>query len=74
LRGEDESIVHHEIEHAEWCLARTCLVENEKFIHFRDEDDEDVIYGTEHIDAIEMLDPFYLKEEQIEMLLLRYDD
>ena len=74
MRGEDEPIVHHEIEHAAWCLARTCLIETEKFIRFRDEDDEDVLYGTDHIDAIEMMDPFYLKEEQIEILLSRYDN
>jgi hypothetical protein len=74
LRGEEEPIVHHDIEHGEWGLAQACIDGNEKFIRFRDEDGEDVLYGTDHIDAIEMLDPFYLTEEQVEKILARYDD
>ncbi len=72
LRGEREPEVHPEIEHAEWMLAHTCLMEGEKFISFRDEDGEDVVYGTDQIDAVEMIDPFYLDEEQVEKLLARY--
>jgi hypothetical protein len=74
LRGEDEPIVHDEIEYGAWCLARTCLIENDRFIEFRDEDGENVLYGTDHIDAIEMIDPFYLTEEQIETFMSLYDD
>jgi len=73
LRGEKEPVVHQEIEYAEWCLARTCLIEREKFIQLDDEDGEEVLYGTDHINAIEMIDPFYLEENQVEKLLGRYD-
>jgi hypothetical protein len=47
----------------------TCLDGDEKFICFRDEDGEDVLYGTDHIDAVEMFDPFYLDEAQVEKIL-----
>jgi hypothetical protein len=72
LRGEKEPIVHHDIEYAAWSLAQTCLHEDGKFIHFIDEDGEDVIYSSDHLDAIEMADPFYLNEEQIEKWLRRH--
>jgi hypothetical protein len=74
LKGEEKPIVHYDIQHAAWSLTQTCLVGGEKFIQFRDEDGEEVLYGTDHIDAIEMIDPFYLNEEQVGKFLSRYDD
>ena len=41
----------------------------ERFIVFSDEDREDVVYGTDHLDALEMLDPEQLTAELFDRLL-----
>lgn len=74
LRGKREPIIHSDVEYESWfgiCLA---LDGRPGFIEFLDEDRESVLYGMDHLDAIEMIDPFYLKEDQVEALLKRYEN
>ncbi len=74
FRGTEEPIVHHEVEHDQWKFSKRGLIEGEKFIRFTDADGEAVIYGTDYIDAIEMFDPFYLDDDQVEKILTEADD
>lgn len=74
LRDTDEPMLCREIDYDQWKFLKIGLIEGEKFISFTDEDAENVIYGTDHIDAIEMIDPFYLDDDMVEKLLAAPDD
>jgi hypothetical protein len=74
LRGDEELVVHHEIEHDQWKCIKISLIEGEKFIRLTDADGETVIYGTDYIDAMEMFDPFYLDDDQVEKILTEAED
>lgn len=73
IRGETRPHLQHGVEYGAWVGIRHNLIENYKFIEFEDEDGEDVLYGVDHLDAVEAIDPFYLNEEQMKTLLDRYD-
>jgi hypothetical protein len=70
--GETEPFVCHDVHHEEWIGVRFTLEEGGRFLRFSDEDDEEVLFGTDHLDAVEMIDPFFLDEKQVEALLSRY--
>ena len=72
--GETEPFVCHDVHHEEWIGVRLTLEEGGRFLHFNDEDDEEILFGTDHLDAVEMIDPFFLDEDQVEALLSRYAD
>ncbi len=74
VRGQTEPEIHWGVEYAAWCEIRHDLIEDSKFIEFEDEDAEHVLYGVDHLDAVEAIDPFYLKEDQVETLLKRHND
>lgn len=69
LRDTEVPVVHHEVDYEKWKYLKVGVSEGEKFIHFTDEDAEDVIYAIEQIDAIEMFDPFYLDDDMVERIL-----
>ncbi len=69
LRGDEQPIDHADIAAEDWAAICHALDNGARFIAFTDEDLEDVVYGTEHLDAIEMLDPAQLTEEQFDRLL-----
>lgn len=74
LRDTDEPLICREIDYDQWKSLKIGLIEGQKFISFTDEDAENVIYGTDHIDAIEMIDPFYLDDDAVEKILAQPDD
>lgn len=70
LRGEEHPVVHHDIDYAEAQSIDLCLEENpDRFIHFEDEDGELVLYSVSHLDGVEIIDPYFLTEKQVETLL-----
>ena len=69
LRGDEQPIDHTDIAAEDWAAICHALDNGARFIAFTDEDLEDVFYGTEHLDAIEMFDPAQLTEEQFDRLL-----
>ena len=69
LRGDEQPIDHADIAAEDWAAICHALDNGARFIAFTDEDLEDVFYGTEHLDAIEMFDPAQLTEEQFDRLL-----
>jgi len=72
--GETEPFVCHDVSHEEWIGVRLTLEEGGRFLRFTDEDGEEVLFGTDHLDSVEMIDPFFLEEKQVEALLSRYTD
>ncbi len=69
LRGDEPPIDHTDIAAEDWAAICHALDNGARFIAFTDEDLEEVLYGTDHLDAIEMLDPAQLTEEQLDILL-----
>ena len=69
LRGDEQPIDHTDIAAEDWAAICHALDNGARFIAFTDEDLEEVLYGTDHLDAIEMLDPAQLTEEQLDILL-----
>jgi hypothetical protein len=73
VRGVPAPILHSDIELDAWGCISCALDEGARFIAFADEDAEDLIYGTDHIDAVEMIDPYYFDDDQLAEFLERYD-
>ena len=69
LRGDAEPILHTDIAATDWLSLCRALENGNRFIAFTDEDLEDVLYGTDHLDAIEMIDPEQFTAEQLDILL-----
>lgn len=74
IAGEKEPFVCHDVHHEEWVGVRLTLEEGGRFLRFTDEDGEEVLFGTDHLDCVEMIDPFFLEEKQVDALLSRYAD
>lgn len=69
LRGDEEPGFHTDIAEADWQEICRAIENGSRFIVFSDEDLEDVIYNTDHLDAIEMIDPVQFTEEQLDRLM-----
>lgn len=69
LRGQEQPVLHSGIDHATWQAIHSGILAGARFIAFADEDVEDVLYGTDFLDAVQMFDPFHLDASQLAELL-----